>query len=196
MTRCAPPVNCNCQLGWSLLSPLSPSSLVAFIARMVPFSTGGFHSPDSSACAKTLSPLLSDHVQGFHTSKLLTLKEELDCPKLLGLAALLAGWHPSCQSTAVILWWVGEPSLALPVSALAAGQALALPAKYTLHMLTGHFSDLVPISFALSRIFFIVVRFGNKVEFHLSLFRCCCTKVWLKSRARSCTKDDLVEMAV
>ena len=76
---------------------------MAFIARMVSFSTGGFHSPDSSASPKTLSPLLSDHVQGFHTSKLPTLKEELDCPKLLGLAALLAGWQPSCQSTAVIL---------------------------------------------------------------------------------------------
>ena len=76
----------------------APLALVAFIARMVPFSTGGFHSPGSSVSAKTLSPLLSDHVQGFHTSKLLTLKEELDCPKLLGLAAFLAGWYPSYQS--------------------------------------------------------------------------------------------------
>jgi len=106
---------------------------------MVPFSTGGFHSPDSSASAKTLSPLLSDHVQGFHTSKLLTLKEELDCPKLLGLAALLAGWQPSSPG-----WWVNPVWL-----------------YQSLPLLRG------------------------RLWLCLSLFRCCCTKVWLKSRARS-----------
>ena len=183
-------------------------ALVAFIALMVSFSTGGFHSPGSSVSAKNLVTSILRPRPGISYLEPPHNKRGAWLLYKAPWIGSLFGWQASSGSNQRLaqgcpllwFWWVwwwldcGWPCLAplyqsLPLLRGRLWLCLQNTQHVEIYFFFGvllcrvTFGSLSSSSSSLSQ-----EDFEKKFSFNLSLLR---TKVWLKSRGRSWTKDDL-----